>query len=365
MRGADITQEWRFTTVRLETFALADHPLRPIRAMVNEALKRMSWLFNSMHAEGGRESIPPKHLVRAMLLQVLYSMRSERHLIEQLNYNLLFRWFVERAIDDPVWNHSVFSKNRERLMEHGVVETQFDQILAQAECEDWLSRGHFSVDPTLVRARASHKSLRPRDGGDDGPPTGGGRNAAADFRRQKRCNGTHASTTDPDALLYRKSRGTASMLCYQGHLVTENRNGLVVRAAVSQARGTGERETALRLLGELRGTYRKTVGADRNYDTRGFVKGVRELGITPHVACNDSGNRNSRIDGWTTRHAGYAISQDKRKQIEEHFGWGKTVGGLVQTMYRGLERVGQHVCLIMIGSNLVPMRTLALAARPS
>lgn len=365
MRGADITQESLFTTVHLETFVPADHPLRPIRAMVNEALGRMSWLFNAMYAEGGRESIPPERLVRAMLLQVLYSVRSERHLMEQLNYNLLFRWFVGLAIDDPVWNHSVFSKNRERLMEHGVVETLFDEILAQAEREDWLSREHFSVDGTLVRAWASHKSFRPRDGDDDGPPTGGGRNVAADFRGQKRCNDTHASTTDPDALLYRKSKGTPSMLCYQGHLVTENRNGLVVRAAVSQANGTGERETALRLLGELPGAHRKTVGADRNYDTRGFVQGVRELGITPHVACNDSGNRSSRVDGRTTRHQGYALSQDKRKQIEEHFGWGKTVGGLVQTMYRGLERVGQHFCLTMIGSNLVRMRTLALTAGPS
>lgn len=214
------TQESLFTTVHLETFVPAGHPLRPIRAMP---------------------------------LQVLYSVRSERHLIEQLNYNLLFRWFVGLAIDEPVWHHSVFSKNRERLMEHGVVETLFDEILAQAEREDSLSREHFSVDGTPVRAWASHKSFRPRDGGDDEPPAGGGRNAAAEFRGQKRCNDTHASTTDPDALLYRKSKGTPSMLCYQGHLVTENRNGLVVRAAVSQANGTGERETALRLLGDQPG----------------------------------------------------------------------------------------------------------------
>ena len=364
MRGADITQESLFTTVHLDSFVPADHPLRAMRSMIDEALGRMSWLFNAIYAEGGRESIPPERLVRAMLLQVLYSIRSERQLMEQLSYNLLFRWFVGLSIDAPVWHHSVFSKNRDRLLDHAVVETLFTELLAQAERENWLSREHFSVDGTLIRAWASHKSFRPRDD-DDEPPEGGGRNAQADFRGQRRCNDTHASTTDPEARLYRKSPGTASMLCYQGHLVTENRHGLIVGAAVSEANGRGERETALRLLAGLPGRHRKTVGADRGYDTADFVAGVRDLRITPHVACNNSGNRGSRIDGRTTRHEGYGVSQRKRKQIEEHFGWGMTVGSLRQTLYRGLARVDQHVRLTMLASNLVRMRSLALACRPA
>jgi len=363
MRGADITQESLFTTVHLETFVPSKHPLRAIRAMVDEALGRMSWLFNTMYADTGRGSIPPERLIRASLLQVLYSIRSERRLVEQIQYNLLFRWFVGLSIDDEVWDHSTFSHNRDRLLDHGVVETLLVELLDQARREDWLSGEHFSVDGTLIRAWASHKSFRPRDEGDDDEPPGdGGRNAEADFRGHKRCNDTHASTSDPESRLYRKSPGTASMLCYQGHLVTDNRHGLVVGAAVSEANGRAEREVALQLLGQLPGAHRKTVGADRAYDTADFVAGVREIGITPHVARNDSGNRRSRIDGRTTRHPGYAISQGKRKQIEEHFGWGKTVGGIRQTLYRGLKRVGQHFCLTMIASNLVRMRTLAVSA---
>ena len=360
MRGADITQESLFTTVHLESFVPANHPLRAIRGMLDEALGRMSWLFDTIYAEGGRESIPPERLIRAMLLQVLYSIRSERQLMEQLNYNLLFRWFVGLSIDDGVWHHSVFAKNRDRLLDHDVVEALFGEVLGQAQRAQWLSQEHFSVDGTLIQAWASHKSFRPRD--DDSDPPGGGRNESVDFRGQQRRNDTHASTTDPQARLYRKSPGTGSMLCYQGHLVTENRHGLVVGAAVSEASGTGERATALQLLGALPGAHRKTVGADRGYDTADFVASVRDIGITPHVACNTSGSRRSRIDARTTRHAGYEISQRKRKQIEEHFGWGKTVGNLRQTLYRGIDRVEQHFRLTMLASNLVRMRTLALAS---
>jgi transposase len=271
-------QESLFTTVHLETFVPADHPLRPIRAMANEALGRMSWLFDAMYAEGGSESIPPERLVRAMLLQVLYSVRSERHLMEQLNYNLLFRRFMGLAIDDPVWDHSVFSKNRERLMEHGVVEMLFDEILAQAEREDWLSREHFPVDGTLVRAWASHKSFRPRDGGDDEPPTGGGRNAPADFRGQKRCNDTHASTTDPDALLYRKSKGTPSMMCYP------------------RASGDREPQRLGRACGGQSGRARIEHQDDVSHDLRPFV--MRTLARPQHRRpCG----RARRQPGWSTR----------------------------------------------------------------
>jgi transposase len=355
MRGSDGMQEALFTMSRLEDFVPAEHPLRAIRVLVNEALSRLNGLFNEIYADTGRASVAPEKLMRALLLQVFYSIRSERQLVEQLHYNLLFRWFVGLAIDDAAWNHSVFSKNRDRLLEHAVVEAFFREVMQLAEAKGLLSKEHFSVDGTLIQAWASHKSFRPKDGSDDQTPSGPGRNAQADWKGKPRSNDTHQSTTDPDARLFRKSFNTASILCYQGHVLMENRSGLVVSAVVTHADGTGERRAALAMLDSVPGEGPKSVGADKAYDTEDFVTACRERNVTPHVACNDARRGGSAIDARTTRHAGYALSQTIRKRIEEHFGWGKTVGRIRQTVYRGLNRVDQHFKLTMTASNILRM----------
>ena len=302
MRGPDITQESLFTTVQWETFVACDHPLRPMRELVNTALKRMSALFDTLYAEGGRESIPPERLVRAWRLQAFYSVRSERLLVEQVHYNLLFRWFMGLTLDDEVWDASTFSKNRDRLLDHEVIGAFFTEVVELAERNGLLSQEHFTVDGTLIQAWASHKRFRPRD--DAEPPVGGGRNPAVDFRGQARSHDTHASTTDPDARLVRKSNNTGAIRCYPGHLLTENRNGLIVDARLSHADGHGERTTAQAMLGALPGRQRKTVGADKAYDTADFVAACREQDVTPHVAQNITEHRRSAIDERTTRHAG-------------------------------------------------------------
>ena len=352
MRGSDVMQEGLFTVAKLEDFVPGDHPLRAVRVLVNEALSRLNFLFDAMYAEAGRESIAPEKLVRALLLQVFYSIRSERQLCEQLRYNLLFRWFVGIAMDDAVWNHSVFSKNRDRLLEHKVVESFFAEVMAVAEKRNLLSKEHFSVDGTLIQAWASQKSFRPKDGSDDQTPSGGGRNAQADWKGQPRNNDTHESTTDPDARQYRKSHNSAAILCYQGHVLMENRCGLVVSAVVTPADGTGERTAALAMLDALPGRHARTVGGDKAYDTADFTANCRERKVTPHVAQNTGRRGGSAIDGRTTRHEGYRLSQTMRKRIEEHFGWGKTVGRIRQTVFRGLERVDLHFKLTMTASNL-------------
>ena len=357
MRGADVMQESLFTTVQLESFVPADHPIRPLRELFNTALKRISYLFDAAYAEGGRESIAPERLLRALLLQVLYGIRSERQLVEQTHYNLLFRWFVGLSIDDPVWNHSTFSKNRDRLLEHDVVPELFAEVVRMAGQRGLLSADHFSVDGTLIQAWASHKSFRPKDDG----PGGVGRNRERDFHGEARKNDTHASVTDPEARLYRKSANTAAVLCYQGHTVVENRHGLVVRAEVSHATGTAERDTALALLKSLPGKRRKTVAADKGYDVRSFVEGCRRLRITPHVAAKDKG---SAMDQRTLRHAGYAISQVKRKRVEEPFGWMKLIAQLRQVKQRGKAQVGTLFQMGMMGWNLIRMRNL-LAGAPT
>ena len=361
MRGTDGMQESLFTMSKLEDFVPADHPLRPIRMLVNEALARLNDLFNEIYADSGRPSIAPEKLMRALLLQVFYSVRSERQLCEQLHYNLLFRWFVGVAIDDAVWDHSVFSKNRDRLLEHAVIEAFFTEIMQLADAKGLLSKEHFSVDGTLIQAWASHKSFRPKDGSNDQTPSGPGRNAQADWKGKPRTNDTHESSTDPDARLFRKSHNTASILCYQGHVLMENRSGLVVGAVVTHADGTGERAAALAMLDTVPGTQPKSVGADKAYDTRDFVAACRERNVTPHVAGNDTRRGGSAIDGRTTRHAGYEVSQTKRKRIEEHFGWGKTVGRIRQTVYRGMRRVDQHFKLTMTASNIVRMARMLSA----
>jgi transposase len=357
MRGSDGMQEALFTVAKLEDFVPVDHPLRPIRLLVNEALGRLSGLFNTIYADSGRASIAPEKLLRAMLIQVLFSVRSERQLMEQVRYNLLYRWFIGLAIDDEVWDHSTFSKNRDRLIEHAVVESFFTEVMTLADKRALLSKDHFSVDGTLIQAWASHKSFVPKDGSRDDANGGGGggRNAQADWKGKPRSNDTHASTTDPDARLFRKSHNTAAVMAFQGHVLMENRSGLVVGAVVTHADGLGERAAAVSMLDALAGAHPKTLAADKAYDTRDFIDACRQRRVTPHVACNDTRNGGSAIDGRTTRHAGYAISQTIRKRIEEHFGWGKTIGRIRQTVYRGLERVDQHFKLTMTASNIVRM----------
>ena len=357
MRRPDQDQTGMFSYVSPETRVPHDHPLRPIRRMVDQALRDLSPLFQRMYAYGGRPSIPPEQLLRALLLQVFYSIRSERLLVEQLDYNLLFRWFVGLSPDAPVWNHSTFSKNRERLLTADVAAAFFNQIRQQAEAADLLSDEHFSVDGTLLAAWASLKSFRPKDS-DEMPPTDGTRNPTVDFHGESRSNVTHASTTDPDSRLYRKGPGQASDLVFMGHVLMENRNGLAVEASVTAATGTAERDAAPDLLAQIPGSHRITVGADKAYDTADFVADVRQIRCTPHVAQK---NRGTAIDGRTTRQAGYQVSLTIRKRVEEIFGWLKTIGGCRQLLHRGLPRVGWQFTFALAAYNLIRIRNLASA----
>lgn len=350
MRGSDVMQESLFVMKTLNDFVPADHPLRAIREMLNVALDRMDQHFAAMYSAFGRESIAPEKLIRALVLQVLYGIRSERLLAEQLGYNLLYRWFVGLAIDDPVWDHSTFSKNRDRLLEQNAAKALFTEVLAQAKAKGLLSDEHFSVDGTLIKAWASHKSFVPKDGSPP-PQSGSKANPEVDFRGEKRSNATHESTTDSDARLYRKSSQTAAIPCYMGHALMENRNGLVVGARLTQASGTAEREAALAMLAEQPGHRRKTVGADKAYDQAGFVADCRAINVTPHVAQNTT-HRSSAIDQRTTRHAGYWVSQTMRKLIETVFGDVKQHGGMHQTKLRGIDKVSQAFTLAMTGVNL-------------
>jgi transposase len=367
MRGADGYTEAMFTMAKLDDFVPVNHPVRPIRTWLNEALKRMDPVFTRMYesdAKGGRPSIAPEKLIRALLLQVLYSIRSERMLMEQITYNMLFRWFVGLAMDDAVWDHSTFSKNRDRLLTHDVIVSLFNETVETAQARGYLSGEHFSVDGTLIQAWAGHKSFVRKDKSDDDTPPEGGTRSRENWHGEKRSNETHESSTDDQARLFRKSRRTGALLCYMGHVLSDNRHGLVVNAQVTQASGTAERDAAADMLADaarLAGAP-ITVGADKNYDTAGFVATCRANGVTPHVARNDSRNGGSAIDGRTTRWAGYAVSQRKRKCIEQVFGWGKTVGRIRQAMYRGRERVEQLFLLTQAAYNLTRMRTLAAKA---
>lgn len=358
MRGEDRNQQAMFSYISPEARVPKDHPLRPIRIMVDNALADLAPLFKEMYSHTGRPSIPPEQLLRALLLQILYSIRSERMLVEQLDYNLLFRWFVGLSMDDKVWDHSSFSKNRDRLIAHDVATQFFVVIRQQAEQAGLLSNEHFSVDGTLIEAWASMKSFRPKDDQDQGPPSSGGRNAEVDFKGQQRKNATHQSTTDPDARLHKKSKGAASQLCFMGHALMENRNGLVVDSRLTQASGTAEREAALDMVENIPGARRVTLAADRGYDTADFVSGLRRLRATPHVAQK---TRGTAIDQRTTRHAGYRTSLKIRKRVEEIFGWMKTTGILRKTRYRGLARVESSFTLAVTAYNLVRMRNLIWA----
>jgi len=350
MRGRDERSEGLFSYIRLEDRIPADHPLRAIRELVDAALKDLSRNFGKLYARDGRPSIPPEQLLRALLLQAFYTVRSERQLMEQLNYNLLFRWFVGVSADDPVWDATVFCKNRNRLLDGDIAAKFFVSVLGRPEVCQLLSSEHFSVDGTLIEAWASMKSFVPKDGPPPSEP-GGGRNAERDFHGEKRRNETHASTTDPDARLFRKGAGKEAKLCHMGHLMMENRNGLIVDAQLSEANGTAERVTALAMIKD-NAKPSSTVGADKNYDTAEFVAKCRKHGCTPHVSQNDT-NRRSAIDGRTTRHPGYEISQIKRKRIEEPFGWMKTVGGLRKTRHRGRDLVEWFFVLTAAAYNLV------------
>jgi transposase len=356
MRGSDREQGSMFSYVALEERIPRDHPLRPMRAMVDEALKKLSRRFTSLYADSGRPSIPPERLLRALLLQILYSIRSERLLMEQLEYNLLFRWFVGLGVDDAVWVATVFTKNRDRLLQGEVAQEFFEAVLAQGRDHDLLSSEHFSVDGTLIEAWASQKSFRRKDRPDDGPDDDAG-NPTVNFRGERRSNATHESATDPDARLARK-KGQTSYLAYMGHLLTENRNGLIVSARLTQADGYAERIAALAMVEEVPGERRITLGGDRGFDTEEFVAACRHRKVTPHVAQNTT-NRSSRIDARTLRHAGYAISQRKRKRIEECFGWMKTVGLMRKTRHKGTERVGWMFVFTAAIYNLVRIRNLA------
>ena len=361
MRGHDEQQDSMFSYIAPEKRVPSDHPLRPIRRMVDAALQAMSPQFARLYSRHGRPSIAPEKLLRALLLQVLYTVRSERLLMEQLGYNLLFRWFVGLSMDDAVWDVTVFTKNRERLLEGEIAEVFFEQVVGQAREQGLLSDEHFTVDGTLIQAWAGQKSFRAKesvDGREPPPAPAGESNPTVNFRGEKRSNETHASTTDPEARLYKKSAGSEAKLAYLGHVLTENRQGLVVQARVTTATGTAEREAALEMIeAQTGGARRATMGGDKGYDVHGFVVEVRELGVTPHVAQNNK-NRSSAIDERTTRHGGYEISQRKRKRVEEVFGWLKTIGLMRQTRHRGKERVGWMFTLAAAVYNLVRIRNL-------
>src|SRR5229473_2107171 len=360
MRGDDEQQAAMFIYISPEQRVPADHPLRPIRQMTDEIFKQLSPRFDVLYARLGRPSIAPEKLLRALLLQVLYSVRSERLLMEQLQYNLLFRWFVGLNMDDAVWVPTVFSKNRDRLLAGEIAAEFFDAVLQLARTKELLSDEHFTVDGTLVEGWASLKSFQPKDqaGRDDEPDDPG--NPTVNFHGQKRSNQTHQSTTDQDVRLYKKSAGSEARLYYLGHVLMENRNGLAVAAKLSLASGTAERETALELIKQRPPKSRMTLSGDKAYDTRNFVRELRASGVVPHVAQNDKRRGGSAIDQRTTRHAGYQLSQRKRKRVEEIFGWLKTVGLMRKTRHRGLEDVGWLFQFATAAYNLVRIRNLML-----
>ena len=360
MRSPDHEQQKLFFYFSPESRVPKNHPLRPLKKMVDEALKLLDAQLANMYSTTGRPSIPPERLLKALFLQILYSIRSERALIEHLDYNILFRWFIGLSLDDPVWNHSSFSKNRDRLIDSDIAVAFLAEIVRKADEKGLLSKDHFSVDGTLLEAWASLKSFRPKDehAPPPGPPTSGqGRNPEVDFHGEKRSNETHASTTDPEARLARKGKGKEARLSFSGHVLMENRNGLVVNACTTQATGTCEREAAAEMLRETTGKRRVTVGADKGFDTKAFVKECRKINVTPHVAQK----QNSAIDGRTTCHEGYGLSQRRRKRTEEVFGWLKTIASLRKVRHLGIRKVEWVFTFAAAVYNLVRMRNLAMA----
>ena len=359
MRGADEQPGSMFSYISPEERVPKDHPLRAVRRMTDRALERLSPRFDTLYVKFGRPSIAPEKLLRALLLQALYSIRSERQLMEQLDYNILFRWFVGLGMDDRVWTPTTFTKNRERLLDGDIAAAFFQAVLLQADTARLLSDEHFTVDGTLLEAWASHKSFQRKDAPPPSDTPSGGSNPTVDFTGERRRNETHQSTTDPDARLYKKASGREARLGYLGHLLMENRNGLLVDAVVTPATGTGERDAALVMVSRRPGDHRITVGADKAYDTRAHVADLRALGATPHVAQFTPGpRRRSAIDERTTRHPGYAISQRKRKIVEQAFGWLKTIALLRKLRHRGGARVEWMFTFAAAAYNLTRMRRL-------
>lgn len=360
MRGQDHKQSDMFSYFSPEDRVPEDHPLRAIRRMADEALAKMSKRFDSMYATIGRPSVPPERLLRAQLLQMLYSVRSERLLMEELGYNILFRWFVGMSLEEPVWDVTVFTKNRNRLLEGDVAREFLAQVVQQATDKGLTSDEHFTVDGTLIEACASLKSFQRKDQ-EPGPPDDPG-NATVDFHGEKRGNESHQSTTDPDALLARKGNGKEAKLSFNSNVLMENRHGLIKDTETLQANGTAERDAGLMMAERIDGVQRVTLGADKAYDTKDFVAECRNLNVTPHVAQNVKRNGGSAIDGRTTRHEGYGVSQKKRKRIEECFGWMKTIALMRKVRHRGLEKVSWLFTFAAAAYNLVRMRNLL--ARP-
>jgi transposase len=358
MRGADREQGGMFSYLSPETRVRSNHPLRTIRLQVDKVLEQMSERFDSMYARTGRPSIPPEKLLRALLLQMLYSIRSERLLTEEIDYSILYRWFVGMSLDDEIWNPTTFTKNRERLLDADVAREFLAAVVVEARNQGWASDEHFTVDGTLLEAWASLKSFQPKDRKDTPPPDDPG-NPTVNFHGEKRSNQTHESTSDPDSRLARKGYGKEAKLSYNGNLLIENRNGLIVNTEVFEANGTAERDAALIMLEQVPGTGRVTVAADKGYDTKDFVAECRNMNVTPHVSQNDKRPGGSAIDGRTTRNEGYAISQKKRKRIEESFGWLKTVALLRKLRHRGIFKVGWVFTFAAAAYNLVRMRNLA------
>jgi len=355
MRGNKEVQATMLSLVTADQLLPQDHPIRQIKLIVDNALRELSSTFSRMYAQTGRPSIPPERLLKACLLIALHSVRSERQFCERLQYDLLFKWFLDLNITDPAFDASTFSKNKERLLEHEVAREFLAAVLGEARRRKLLSGDHFTVDGTLLEAWASLKSFRPKDGG-DGIQGTGDRNPSVDFHGEKRSNDTHQSTTDPQARLAKKGHGKEARLCFTGHVLMENRNGLVVDVALTKATGTAERDTALDMLKEVSKARRVTVGADKGYDTQDFVTRCRSMKITPHVARRQT----SKVDGRTTRHAGYQVSQRIRKRVEEIFGWVKTVGGGRKLRYKGIERNRLWWMLTTAAYNLLRMAKIAL-----
>jgi transposase/IS5 family transposase len=355
MRGKKENQTIIFSLLTPDQLVPQDHPIRHIKPIVDKALRELSPIFDKMYSDTGRPSIPPEHLLKACLLIALYSIRSERQFCERLQYDLLFKWFLDLNIIDPAFDASSFSKNKERLLEHQVAREFLTAVISEARRRKLLSEEHFTVDGTLLEAWASMKSIRPKDGGDN--PGNGGKNPNMDFHGEERTNDTHQSVTDRETLMARKGKGKEARLCFAGHVLMENRNGLVVDVVVTRATGTAERDTALEMLEKVPGSRRITVGADKGYDTHNFITECRDLNVTPHVACR----KWTILDKRTTRHAGYQLSQKVRKRVEEIFGWIKTVGGGRKLRYKGVERNQLWAEFTTAAYNLVRMAKLVAA----
>jgi transposase len=366
LRSSDMKQQVFFSFKSIEERIPEDHPIRPLKKLVDEALEKLSKDFARLYSKTGRPSIPPEQLLRALLVQIFFSVRSERQLVEQLEYNMMFRWFVGLNLDDDIWNHSTFTKNRDRLLEGEIAQRFFEEVLALAKKQGLVSEEHFTVDGTIIEAWASHKSFQTKESaGDDNydddiePPKNGTKNPDVNYKGQKRKNDTHESKTDSDARLCRKSQRTGAQLGYMGHALMENRNGLVVDVRVTHAVGKAEQTAAASMASAIKGKRRVTLGGDKGYDSDELLSELRSMGVTPHIAKNDHERRTSSIDQRTVRHIGYEISQRKRKLVEQIFGWGKTVGCLRKMKHRGLELVESITTMNLTAYNLIRIRNLA------